>query len=241
MSKPEKRSGFSQGIMQTSSTAKENVGTRRTLADGRVFYYAKAGASALSAGKMSQAAAVAAAVTNKTATAASIGDTMLTLTITSATYAEDYFKGGFLHINDATGEGYQYPIIASTAVAASTSITLTLGEPIQVALTASSEFTLVHSPFMATVETTTVESVYVGIPPVAVAANYYYWSQVKGPAICWETGTPAVGTMLTGSTSAGAVAAINSTLDIDQPIIGVQLGTVGVATEYKPVLLNLPF
>lgn len=241
MSKPLKKSAFSQGIMQISSTAKEVVGTKRILADGREFHYAKAGSSALSAGKISQAAAIAAAVMNKASVAAAIGSRILTLTIGSATYAADYFKGGFLQINDATSEGYQYPIESSSAVTAGTSITISLGEPLLVALTTSSEFTLVHSPFMATVETTTEEALYVGIPPVAVTAAYYYWSQTKGPAVCLQSSTPAVGSMLTGSATAGAVAAINSTLDIDQPIIGIHMGTVGVATEYKPLCLCLPF
>lgn len=239
MTSPMKRSGFSQGIYEISSTAKEKVGTKRILADGRVFRYAKAGSSSLAAGKMSVAAAVAADVTNKTAVAAAVGTKVLTLTIASATYAEDYFRGGALHINDADGEGYAYPIANSSAVAAGTSIVITLEEGIKVALTTSSEFTLVQSPWMATVESTTEENLPVGIPPVAVTAAYYYWSHTAGPAICLVAGTPAVGSMMTLSATAGAVAAINATLDIDQPIIGIHWGTVGVAGEYKPIMLSI--
>ena len=239
MTRPFKKAGFQQGVYQISSTAKETVGTLRILADGRKLRYAKAGASALAAGKMSVAAAVAAAVTNKACPATAIGEKVLTLTIASATYAEDYFKGGAMHINDAAGEGYAYPIAGSSAVTAGTSITVTLEEGIKVALTTSSEFTLVHSPWMATVESSTEENLPVGIPVVAVTAEYYYWAQTGGPAIALYAGNNAVGSMLTLSSTAGALAAINSTLDVDQPICAVAWGTVGVSTEYKPVFLKI--
>ncbi len=239
MTAPNKRSAFLQGIYQISSTKKERIGSKRELIDGRIFRYAKAGAGALSAGKMGVAAVVAADVTNETAVAAAVGTKVLALAITSATYAEDYFKDGFMQINDAAGEGYSYPIEASTAVAADTAIFITLEEGIKVALTTSSEFTLVHSPWMATVESTTEESVPIGSPVVAVTAAYYYWAQTAGPGINLVAGTPAVGTMLTLSSTAGALAAINATLDIDQPILATAMGTVGVAGEYKPVMLKI--
>jgi hypothetical protein len=234
-----KRAGFSQGIYQTSSTRKETVGILRILQDGRKFRYAKAGTSNISAGKLQMPAAVAAAVVNKTSIAAAIGTMQLTLTIASATYAEDYFKGGFLQINDAAGEGIQYPIESSTAVAAGTSITIALSEGIKVALTASSEFSLIHNPWMATVESATEENTPVGIPVVAVTAAYYYWCQTSGMAIALSDSTPAKGTMLVPGTVAGSVAAMNATLDIDIPVIGRMFGTAGVDTEYKPIILTI--
>ena len=239
MTRPFKKAGFRQGVYQISSTAKETLGTLRILADGRKFRYAKAGATALSPGKMSVAADVAAAVLNKACPATAVGETVLTLTTASATYAEDYFKGGAMHINDEAGEGHAYPIVGSSAVSAGTSIVVTLEEPIKVALTTSSEFTLVHSPWMATVESTTEESLPVGIPPVDVTAAYYYWSQTGGPAIALYDGNNAIGSMLTLDATAGALTAINTTLDIDQPICAIAWGTVGVSTEYKPVFLKI--
>lgn len=230
-------------MYQISSTAKETVGTLRVLDDGRKFRYAKAGTSALAAGKLNVAAVVGATVMNEAcASAHAIGENVFTETITAGTaYAEDYFAGGFLQINDATGEGHQYEIDSSTAVsAAGTSITLSLRSPIRVALVAAtSEFTLVHNPQMAVVESTTEESLPTGIAPVVVTASYYFWNQVAGEACALVAGTPAVGSMLTISATAGALAAINATLDIDQPICAIAFGTVGVAGEYKPVKIML--
>lgn len=238
-SRPMKRSGFSQGIYEVSKTKKEQIGTLRILQDGRKFRYAKAGASDLAAGKMGVAAQVAAAVTNKTCPAIAVGAKQLTLTIGSATYAADYFAGGFMHINDADGEGHAYPIESSTAVAASTSITVTLEEGIKVALLVTSEFTLIHSPWMAVVESATEENLPVGIPVVAVTATYYYWAQTGGPAICLAVGTAPVGCNLVLGGTAGALDTGAATDGDTMPIVGIAFGTVGVATEYKPVYLTI--
>lgn len=252
MTRPFKKAGFQQGIYQTSSTAKETLGTLRILQDGRKFRYAKAGANNLSAGKVGVAAAIEGDAMNESITAAvSVGEKVISLTLGgSLSYDEDYFKGGFLQINDAAGEGRAYPISGSTEVDSGTAITVTLEEGIKEALTTSSEYTLVHSPWMAVTESTTEESLAVGVAPVDVTANYYYWAQTGGPAICLISGSPAVGTNLTLASTAGAVTGCDdgvtsssSTITIDnlhsQPIIGVVWGTTGVDTEYKPIFLKI--
>jgi len=244
MTRPLKKAGFSQGIYAINATQKEELGTMRILSDGRIFRYAKAGASALAAGKMGVAPAIAADVMNEAcANAHAIGDYVIEETITSAAadYAENHFQGGYLQINDATGEGHQYKIQSSTAVATGgTSICLTLEDPIRVALVAAtSEFTIAKSPWQGVTESTTEESLPVGIAPRVVTAAYYYWAQTHGPALALVAGTPAVGSMLTLSSTAGALAAINATLDIDQPICAISWGTVGVSGEYKPVFLRI--
>lgn len=239
--KPLKKSGYRQGLYAISATAQEAVGTLRFEKDGRKFRYAKAGASALSAGKMGQAAACVSTVVDQATVATHyVGDTTFTETITAGTaFAENYFKEGFLHINDGTGQGLQYKIEYSSPVtAAGTSITLILSDPIKVAtVITTSLFTIVHNPWMATVESATEENVPIGVPTVAVTAAYYYWAQTCGLANVLCAGTPAVGTMLTMGSVAGSLAAINATLDIDQPICARTFGTVGVDTDYKPVML----
>ena len=237
--KPMKRSGFSQSLYSISSSKKEEIGTLRITQDGRKFRYAKAGAGALSPGKMGQAAAVDADWMNQTAVAAAIGTTQITLTVVSTTVAEDYFAGGYLHINDNTGEGHAYPIKSSSAVAAGTSIDIILEQGVKVALTTSSDFTLVQSPWMATVQSTTEESFPIGIPLLDVTEAYYYWAQTGGVAIALAAGTWAVASMLTMGATAGALSSINSTLDVDMPICALAWLTAGVSGEYKPVYLTL--
>jgi hypothetical protein len=241
MTKPFKKTGYAQGIYEISATKKEELGTIRITQDGRIFRYAKAGASALSAGKLAMAAQVASEVLNKTAPATAIGARQLTLTIGSATYAENYFAGGYLQVNDATGEGHQYLIESSSAVTAGTSIVIGLHDPIRVALVSTSEVTLVHSPWMATVETAVEENLPIGVSPVPVTAAYYYWAQTGGPAIILSAAADAVGSIAIPGATAGAAATASATIGttITQPIIGRFMGTVGVSTEYKPIFLTI--
>lgn len=239
MAKALKRAGFGQDVFSQSSTAKETVGTIRELPDGRAFMYCRAGSSNLTAGKLSVAAAVGADVMNEAcAVAHTAGDYYFSDTMTSGTYAEDYFKGGWLHINDGTGEGQQYKITASTAVAASTAITLALDEPLIDALVATtSEYSIIHNPGMATAESTTL-GFPVGVSPIDVTANYYYWTQVRGMCITLCDDTAAVGKPLHQSTStSGAVS--GSDYASYYGIIGTRFGTAGVADEYKPTYLRL--
>lgn len=243
--KPIKRSGFNQGIWAQSATAKEVVGTLRICNNGDGYRYAKNGGTALAIG-VALAAPVAASgiVDEACASAHAIGQTIITETITAGVaYAENYFRGGWLSINDATGEGYQYPIESSTAVTSSgTSITVTLDRPIVVALTATTtQFTLLPSPWMGVAVTTDEENLFAGVTEMAVTANYFFWAKTKGIAtvLSEATSPAAVGAAMTLSATSGALQAIATPLDVDAAYqVGVAGLTPGVDTEYKPVFLT---
>lgn len=241
---PMKTGGLTQGLFETSSTRKEMIGSIYIDRIGRSFAYSRASTSALSAGKLGMAAAMAAHHVDATfSKAAAIGDTVVSLTVSAGTaIAADALNGGFLQVNDGTGEGHQYLIESNSAISASgTAMVLTLAEPIRVAMTATSatEVSLVHSPWYGVSETATEENVPVGIALVAVPASYYYWAQTGGVACVLSTGSDAVATMMIPGATAGGVADMNSTLDVDQPVIGLQFGTAGVSGEYKPIVLKI--
>lgn len=245
MSAPLKRAGFVQPLFATSATAKETVGTLRITKDGRKFRYAKAGTSALGAGKANIAAAIAADVMDENcASAHAIGAMTITETITSAAaaYAQDYFAGGYLHPNDGTGEGHQYLINSSSYVAlGGTSIIIGLVDPIRVALVATTtQFTLTHSPWMGVTESATEENLMTGVAPMVIPASHYFWNQTGGVALVLTDGTPAVGQVATLGSAAGEMAGIATPLDVDvAQCYGVFWGTIGVNEEYKPVMLMI--
>ena len=242
---PIKRSGFRQGVFSQSATQKEQLGTIRILRDGRKFRYARAGAVALSPGKLAVAAAVFSAnVMNEACTAVhAIGDVIFSETLTEGaiTATENFFAGGYLHINDGTGEGQSYLIKSSTAVAASTAITLTLADPIRVATAATiaSEFTIMQSPWQYVVESATIATP-IGITPIAVTLGCYYWAQTSGPAVALiaDAGGNAVGRPYFQSTvTAGAIDGSNGASYYVQ--VGISVGTAGVTAEYKPIMLTI--
>jgi hypothetical protein len=238
-SKPLKRTGFAQGVFVQSNTKKETVGSLRILKDGRKFRYARAGAGAMAAGKMAVAADIAADVMNEAGTVIiPIGAYQIAETITSATYAEDFFAGGFFQVNDGTGQGHQYLIDSSTAVAGATAITLSLADPIRVATAASiaTEFSIMHNPCMNIVESASINLFPVGISPMVVTATYYYWVQTGGMALGLAGNNDAVGkpvgvdTLVAGALSGADGASY-------YPQVAISLGHIGVATEYKPYYL----
>ena len=242
--KPQKRTGFSQGIYQQSSTRKEEIGTLRVLRDGRKFRYARAGAGALGAGKLNVAAASAAEVINEAcASAHAIGDMIIEETITAGViYLEDYYAGGFFQVTDATGEGHQYEINSSSGgSAAATGIILTLENPIRVALVkTTSEFSLVLNPQMAVVQTDVEENFPAGIPPIPVTIGYYFWNQTGGVATALGSDTAALGTSLVIGATAGAVKSVATPLDVDMAYsLGVVFGTAMVIGEYTQIFMTL--
>ena len=222
MTKPFKEGGWLQGLYEISSTEKEMVGTLRMDLWGNKYRYAKAGATALAAGKLTVAADMDTDVENEdVASNAAIGDRTVHLTITSTTIAENYFRGGVLIVNDATGEGHRYPIIYSSAVSAGTAITVTLDDPLQVALVAgTSECTLLASPWMSVVISATDQADFpTGVPMKAVTANYYFWCQTRGDVAVLADEAAAKGAMLTiGSSVAGAVEAVDA---VAEPNVGI--------------------
>jgi len=232
-----------QGLFEESSTAKHRLGTRMQLADGRVFYYAKSGGT-LAGGKLCAAKQCQANHMNQSvAAAAAVGDKSVSLTVGATAVTANEYAEGWLHINDAAGEGHQYKIKRHPAVSASGTATFYLYDPIQVALTTSSEFTLVYNPFYGVAHTATEENVFVGIPPMAVTSGYYFWIQTWGPAIVLATTTAAVGNELIPGATAGSVGYYSVTtqaaVQFTKPTVGVQMGTAGVDTEYKPIFLML--
>lgn len=237
---PLKHRGFRQGLFQQSATAKEIVGQERS--DGfRRYRYCKAGGTALSAGKLQMQPAIDAGIVNEACPAATKGDMQITLTVTAgAAFVANDLKGGLFTINDVAPEGMGIPIEGNTALAAAgTAITLTLAHGLTAALTTSSEFTIVPPVGLEVVETAVEESFPVGVPLIAVTADYYHWEIIRGVAPVLTAGTPAVGSMLVPGAVAGSVAPMNATLDIDQPVVGRTIGIAGADTEYYPTYLML--
>jgi hypothetical protein len=233
--------GFSQGLYEISSTPKELIGTLRIDHFGRKFRYCYAGSTALNPGMLSVGADINANHVNTAmGSAVAVGTEVIDVPISAGTaIAENALRGGFLQINDGTGEGHSYPIESNAAASATaTSVAVALAVGIKVALTATSEVSLITSQFYGTQESTTVYPP-AGVPLIAVTANYYYWSQTGGMACVYTYETTGTGNNVEQSAdSAGAVNTIDS--DATEAMsIGFIVGTAGVSTEYKPIFLTL--
>ena len=120
--------------------------------------------------------------------------------------------------------------------------TFTLYEGLTVALTTSSQVGLVRSPYYKVIVTESVVSgMFIGVPQLAISANYYFWCLTGGPGAVVMHAACALGTPITvGTTAAKADPVLNAAGDTVylQLVIGWAM-TPGVAdTESCIVFLT---
>lgn len=173
-----------QGIHEQSDTLIYPIGTRFAQ-DERAWRYAKA----VSAIRPSWGA-----ITNMTfvedatiAAAAAVGDKTITCTAVAAVDA-DHYAGGYAAIwTGATANRLVcYRIKSNTAALLGATFTVTLESPLVIALGADATVCLYQSPFAEVMDTTPTNEGYgacVGISPIEVTINYYFWLQTWGPCV----------------------------------------------------------
>lgn len=224
------------GLASTPSTP---LGTIAETADGRVFQFALAGATNLSAGKLTTAPATTANHVTQTGVATVVGDTRVTYSIGATAAAQDLYASGYLAVNVGPGQNL-YKVRGNTAVSsAGGSITVTLGDDgIDVATTTSSKFSLYPNPFKSTVITTAAATQpCTGVPNVAVTAAYNYWSQVGGYVAVLSDGVIGKNSGAIVSASVNGAAVVEGTSTVTQRIGYAPEATVD--TTYLPLVLTI--
>lgn len=206
------------------------LGAIGVTADGRKFRYARAGTSALVAGDLVQSPAEATGNQSRIVAAAAIGATSITTTDTVTVTANEYANGYVIVTGEAsTGTGYIYRIKSHPAATAAV-VTLTLAEPIKVALTATTQVDLVKNPYEGVIQwPVTQTGAPVGVARTALAASSYGWIQTGGAAGVLTTGGVAVGANVAAATgTAAAVETATAALPtIGYALTGIATGEVG--------------
>jgi hypothetical protein len=142
-----------------------------------------------------------------------------------------------LVINDAAGEGIAYAIKGHPAADSGASLTVELEDPIAVALTTSSEATLIANRFAGVVISAVDQAdTPAGVPNVAIAAGEYGWLQTGGLCSVLADEILTVGKECTiGSSVTGALELQDA---VAEPVVAVAI-QAGVDTEYRAVELVL--
>lgn len=217
------------------------VGTRWDLSDGREVILVKAG-DAVAAGKLYQDAAIVAnhqniAVTAYTAYSAN-GNVppKVTVTLGATAATANQYAGGFVVVNDATGEGQTLRIASHPAANASASLVITLEDGAATALDATSEVCLIppHGKDVI-INPTTITGAQVGVGLYPITAGSYGFLVAKGLVSGLANGAIGVGLGISASgTVAGAFMVAAATT--------ARLGfanQAGVDTEYRSVFINV--
>ena len=206
----------------SDSTQQAVLGSRVETLDGRIFRYARAGSGgALVAGNLQQAPAInSKSIDMAVQAAVAANATVVDVTLASSTASANEFADGFLVINDVDGEGIAYRVGGHPASVTTDLDNVQLTEPIQVALTTSSQVSLINTfrGVIQCVATTPTGSV-VGGADKAYAASDYFWLHTGGPGSVLNADSAAVGAALMQGTTAGAVIAQTAGL----PIVGKNL------------------
>jgi len=240
--------GYGQEKIETSSQ-KQKLGTRAVTPDGRVFYYAENSGSAITtAGQLVDGIAAVGAHDMDLAATATSANALSFTSGTSLTVTKNQYKDGYVYFNDGPGQGEVYRIKENTAVSSATGLKITVDEPdgIRTALTTSSLFGLMYSPYkdVKIIDGDgTMTTGPLGVTTIPVTADYFCWIQTAGPAAVLSGAVVGiVGDAIGVSQASGESGAFDlwdSSANEDSRPIGHAMGIPAVDTDYAWVMLAI--
>jgi len=221
------------------------VGTRGSLEDGRVFYYARSSGASIAAGSLLQSELVDEQNEDRAVNTAQIGDRSITVSFGTTTADANDYAGGYVCVIDADGEGVTYQIDQHPAVTSGGSIAITLVDPIYLAFEDATTVTIVKNPWMDVVIASGTSALVppAGVPSVTVPAGtttaQYFWSQTWGVASVKQGSTGLVqGAPLTHSIQGAGTGQVGIAEGVRPEHVGVGLYT-STRTEMGPVFLKI--
>ena len=237
---------------ETQTAQAHPFGTKMITQDGREFRYGSHTAVALVAGRLCQMEVPGANFDELVIpTAQAIGAKAITVTNGATTVTANQFAGGYMNIEDDTGEGHLYPIESNDAEAAgSANFVVNLKHGLRVAITTATTVGLTKHPFKdMLIHPSPPTAMVTGVTPGANAASGFGWFQVRGPASVLGEGTLVIARGNMPSASAdGAVTPWTFTLTEGTPnvvdgtehraIVGWTM-EVAATTEESLVFLKL--
>jgi len=229
-----------QGVYQASQIQMARLGSRKVVGD-RVFRYARAGAGGtIAAGNLMQSPDVNAgevSVVQTTAGQHNIGDRTLNL-YSSGSVGSGEYNEGYVFVAEGTSPGPMYRIKNHGDIAATATGTLELYDVLVTTHTAADQVTVLRNMYNKVVEAGATGDVPVGVAPITVTTNDYFWLQTWGPcALMNSTGTGIIakgGMAFVGGTGAAQAATAAGT----SCSIGYAMA-LGTDSEYSPIFLQI--
>ena len=223
-------------IYSTNAKQSAPLGSEYDVGYSRVFRYAKNGSGALAVGTVLQTTSPNDSHRDMTCAVAPVGQAYITVTLAHGDpMVANEYKEGYIYINDQAGEGYLYEIKDHLGGDAGEDTTkkVNLRHHVAVALTTSSQATLVKNPYADLLKPLGDPwEMVMGVTPVAVPANEYFWLQVRGPAVVLEAGNLFAGRgVMPSSWKPGAVETLKQVIPIYKESAGRELRGDNVSTE----------
>ena len=224
----------------TEATASHQLGSVGHDGTGRTYRYSQAAGTLVAVGKLCIAADITTNHEDLAVNTAAAGDTSLDVTLGGTAITGNEYMEGYVVVTDATGEGAVYTIKSAPATALNSTVTITLYEPIVVAFAAATTVTLVRNKYRdLLISDGTQADLPVGVTPVEVPADEFFWAQTGGFAsILVDTNDTTAGQPITiGDADNGSVETHNAATET---IVGIQPAGVGAdAGEHGQFWLTL--
>ena len=173
---------------------------------------------------------------------AAAGSYAVTVTLGATAATLNQYADGFLHINDdtadANSQGMLWKIRSNPAADSAATLKLTLYDPVVVALPTTGKADLIQNPCFDVIIAPAAETgALVGVTPIEVADNNYFWAQTSGICSVLAVGTLVLGNaaVRSGTVDGGCAPATDNLLQ--------EIGDVSVVndtTDQVVVNLNLP-
>lgn len=202
-------------VYTTDTTKQHPLGTRAYADGGKIFRYALAGGSTLTAGNLLQAAAVDTQFTDMAVLASPIvlpynGIQTVNVTNGSTTVVPNQYVDGQLLVSVTPDLGSEYTILGITGtLTTGGALVVTVDHPLATAWTTSTKVTMKPSPYAGVVQfpASSQTGIPVGVATYAITNAQYGWVQTHGQASVASDGqTFAVGSDVgTPSATAGCV------------------------------------
>lgn len=217
------------------------VGTRASLPDGRVYYYARSSGIAIEAGQLLQMPDIPATWTDLATQTEVIGTETIRVTNGAVTALANAFAGGYIVVQDDTGEGQVLQVKSHPVWGSAAEVAVTITEPLVVSFGANTTVSMVMSPWAdVVISGVNQDHMAVGVSNVRVPAGTtnpnHFWCQTWGVAGVWQDDTTANGSKLTSGSTAGQVEISGADGDQD---IGQLLVVAGAVADYTPTFLTI--
>jgi hypothetical protein len=183
----------------------------RLLYGNTVYRYGKMGAGAVTAGKcVTHAASIAHHFDLIVTADVAAGETEISLETAGTDLTLNQYAGGYLYVNDLTGEGQMLRIKSNPAHdhSADPSVVITCYDDLATGLDQSdgTRCTLIADPSSALIgQAATTTGATMGVTVRDMQAAYYGWFAVSGPATILTSGTLVVGNQAVPLGAVGAV------------------------------------
>lgn len=177
--------------------------------------------------------------TRTNATAEAIGSTTVVVPLASNAATLNQYAQGYLTVVAGTGAGISYRIKGNTAATSTGSTTVSLVDPLIVALDTTSVLSLYpHPTYLFAISSITVATDnIVGVPNVAVPASNWAWLQTNGYCAVLSDGAITKNSQAVVSANTAGAATIYTTSLVSAPI--GYAPELTVTTDYQPLVLQI--